>query len=235
MRLWLLLSLVGCSFKAAGTAGETVSGPSSTDTAGPSDDTGDPSSGEGEPPDPELSDDDLDGYTEAEGDCDDDDAGVRPGLPDGCDGIDNDCDDDIDEDAREEDPHEPNDTVGHDLGDLDAVGSFEVDAFLHDEDDVDRFEFVYTDSPIDFDTLTVELTNFTGDITYKMKIISLESGDAVYEGFSTPSDDALSFELESAIGSDSATFQVIISSLGGAGCTTPYRLNIVHSDWWGRP
>lgn len=235
MRLWLLLSLVGCSFKAAGTEGETVSGPSSTDTAGPSDDTGDPSSGEGEPPDPELSDDDLDGYTEAEGDCDDDDAGVRPGLPDGCDGIDNDCDDDIDEDAREEDPHEPNDTVGHDLGDLDAVGSFEVDAFLHDEDDVDRFEFVYTDSPIDFDTLTVELTNFTGDITYKMKIISLESGDAVYEGFSTPSDDALSFELESAIGSDSATFQVIISSLGGAGCTTPYRLNIVHSDWWGRP
>ena len=235
VRLCLLLTLVGCSFKAAGVDGEVASVPDAADTGIGLEDTG-VSPGDGEtPPDPERTDDDLDGYTEAEGDCNDDDDTVRPGLPDSCDGVDNDCDDEIDEDARAEDPFEPNDSVAHELGDLDAVGSFEVDAFLHDEDDVDRFEFVYTDSLIDLDTLTVELTNFTGDITYKMKIVAVESEDEVFEGFSTPSDDALRFTLESGLGSDSATFRVTISSLGGADCTTPYRLNIVHSDWWGRP
>ena len=156
VRLCLLLTLVGCSFKAAGVDGEVTSAPDGADTGIGLEDTGE-SPGDGEtPPDPERTDDDLDGYTEAEGDCDDGDDSVRPGLPDSCDGVDNDCDDEIDEDARAEDPFEPNDSVAHELGDLDAVGSFEVDAFLHDEDDVDRFAFVYTDSLIDLDTLTVE-------------------------------------------------------------------------------
>lgn len=235
VRLCLLLTLVGCSFKAAGVDGESVSAIETLDTGTPVSDTGGGSQEDDIPPDPERTDDDLDGYTEAEGDCDDEDADVRPGLPDVCDGVDNDCDEQVDEEAREEDPFEPNDSIAHELGDLDAVGSFEVDAFLHDEDDVDRYRFLYTDSLIDLDTLTVELTNFTGDITYKMKIVALESGEEVFEDFSTPSDDALSFTLESALGSDSGSFEIVISSLGGAGCTTPYRINIVHSDWWGRP
>ena len=238
MRLCLLLSLVGCSFKAAGVGSDGAASVDVLDTgmlSGDEEDTGEAQGGSDTPSDPERSDDDLDGYTEAEGDCDDDDADVRPGLPDVCDGIDNDCDDDVDEDARAEDPFEPNDSIAHELGDLDAVGSFEVDAFLHDEDDIDLFSFVYTDSLIDLDTLTVELTNLPGDITYKMKITALGSGEEVFEDFSTPSDDAMIFTLESGLGYDSDTFQVTISSLGGAGCTTPYRLNIVHSDWWGRP
>lgn len=37
-------------------------------------------------------------YVELAGDCDDDDDGVHPGATEVCDGVDNDCDDDVDED-----------------------------------------------------------------------------------------------------------------------------------------
>jgi hypothetical protein len=183
--------------------------------------------------DPQDVDDDGDGYTENEGDCDDDDATSRPGLVDVCDGEDNDCDGFIDEDAASEDAYEPNDSLDFDLGDLDAVGIFEIVGFLHDEDDVDRFRFVYADSWTDFDALDVSLTGLTDGITYKMKVFNLDTGDTVYEAFATPSDEVLAFSLESGFGSDSAEFRVQISSLGGAGCTTPYRLTIIHSDLWG--
>ena len=43
------------------------------------------------------SDVDRDGYTLAEGDCDDDDAAVNPGAVEVCDGADQDCDDEVDE------------------------------------------------------------------------------------------------------------------------------------------
>ena len=39
------------------------------------------------------------GYAHVAGDCNDNDAGVRPGLEDPCDGVDNDCDQAIDEDG----------------------------------------------------------------------------------------------------------------------------------------
>ncbi len=42
--------------------------------------------------DPDQVDDDGDGYTENEGDCDDADAGIHPGADDPCDGLDQDCD-----------------------------------------------------------------------------------------------------------------------------------------------
>jgi hypothetical protein len=45
-----------------------------------------------------LFDVDGDGYTAAE-DCDDEDAGIHPGAEEVCDGVDNDCDDEVDEDA----------------------------------------------------------------------------------------------------------------------------------------
>ncbi len=42
-------------------------------------------------------DDDGDGFTEEEGDCDDHDAAVSPGIPEACNGIDDDCDGEVDQ------------------------------------------------------------------------------------------------------------------------------------------
>ncbi|MDM8002861.1 MAG: putative metal-binding motif-containing protein [Bacteroidota bacterium] len=49
--------------------------------------------------DAEIGDDDDDTYTEAEGDCNDNDPAIHPGVTDMCDGVDNDCDGQTDEDA----------------------------------------------------------------------------------------------------------------------------------------
>ncbi|MEL6346281.1 MAG: MopE-related protein, partial [Myxococcota bacterium] len=46
---------------------------------------------------PDMCDVDADGYTSTE-DCDDEDAAVNPGAEEACDGVDNDCDDSVDED-----------------------------------------------------------------------------------------------------------------------------------------
>ena len=48
---------------------------------------------------PEFLDLDGDGYRPFDGDCDDEDASMSPGASEACDGIDNDCDDQIDEDV----------------------------------------------------------------------------------------------------------------------------------------
>ena len=49
-----------------------------------------------EPPDTVV-DDDGDGFTKEEGDCNDQDAGIYPGLPEVCDSLDNNCDGVVDE------------------------------------------------------------------------------------------------------------------------------------------
>ena len=49
----------------------------------------------------ELTDEDADGSTLAEGDCNDADPRIFPESPEVCDGLDNDCDEDVDEDGGE--------------------------------------------------------------------------------------------------------------------------------------
>src|SRR6185436_8766437 len=60
----------------------------------------------------------LDGFTEADGDCDDRNGGVYPGATEACDGLDNDCNDKVDDGITRQFYA---DTDGDGFGDPDAV------------------------------------------------------------------------------------------------------------------
>jgi hypothetical protein len=232
--IWtLLLTMFACNFGAATKVTETDS---DVFDAGdePSDDGGEDPTDTGEPPEDETHpsdlDDDRDGYTENQGDCDDDDADIAPDMNDICNGIDDNCDGIVDEDAADGDTYEPNDLVDYGLGALEEV--FEITSFLDSEDDVDRFSFVYSDSWADVDDLIVTLSGFTGEITYKLEVVNVDTGEELFEDFNATGEEFIEFTLDGGWGSESGEYRVVVSSLGGAGCMNPYRLEIVHSDWW---
>ena len=185
---------------------------------------------EEEETDPLRTDDDGDGYTENQGDCDDDDDTILPGAEDVCNDIDDDCDDELDEDAI--DDFEPNDTVRSELG---LVGStpISIDAYLHAEEDVDLYEYTVDDGFFDLVLgLEVKLTGFTSDVTYKMTITNVTSGEKVFEEFKVEGTEALLFEQTDRIfGDESGVFEIRISTLGGYGCANPYQLIVSQNEF----
>ena len=222
--------LIGCKFSASSKVEGDGLDSAANDLQNA--DTGDEDSGEadfdtGDYVDPDEWDNDGDGYTEVEGDCDDGDADINPGASDRCDDVDNDCDELIDEDADDEDEYEPNDAIAFDLGELTEDEPVLIDAFLFDEDDIDAFEFLFTDRWFAWDELTISLTNLTPDITYLMTVRDLIN-EKEEQVFSTSSDSELVLNFDGGLGDDTAEYSVTISSLGGAGCTTPYLLSIIH-------
>jgi hypothetical protein len=231
MRLLILLLLAGCEFGASTKVlGDTGPGSSDQDSggqtgAGNSDDTGDTSGLHASDID-----DDGDGHTENEGDCDDTDPAVHPGLVDDCDGVDSDCDGVVDNDAVDADPYEPNDTVDFEVGELELGDVFAGAAFLHDGADTDRFSFNFEDATFDFFTLTVDLEWGAGDVMYIMTVQNTDTGELLFNGFSTSGERAVRFELGDSIGSaDGGQFRVSIGSDGSASCLDGYSLRIALS------
>ena len=106
-------------------------------------------------------DDDGDGWTENQGDCDDDDATVSPGEAEICDDVDNNCDGYVNEDWW--DAQEENDTAAtaYDLGEISnefwVSGTGSATFTLHSEDDVDYFAFQAFDLII-FDNVELDIT-----------------------------------------------------------------------------
>ena len=116
--------------------------------------------------DPNNVDDDSDGYTELEGDCDDTDGRVNPDADDDCDEVDDDCDGTVNGDYA--DAYEPNESTSspYDLGEVDS--SFLWDGAtasisglsLHNPDDVDCFYWSADDEYYDNVSIYVEVGVF---------------------------------------------------------------------------
>ena len=123
---------------------------------------------------------DGDGYTVDQGDCDDNDWWSFPGAEEYCDGADNDCDGDTDEDFW--DGYEANNVLGAavDLGELDydglATEVFSQDVTgmtLHNSEDEDWFRFDADDEI--YDDIEI-LVTYTGpeDVLVTVQLYSLD-------------------------------------------------------------
>ena len=185
-------------------------------------------SGSGDDPDPLDVDDDEDGFTENEGDCDDTDPSITPGRVDGCDGVDEDCDGRIDEDAVDEDAYEPNDTTPTDLGDLLDDPSHDVEAMLHDDGDVDRYSFDFEDGSFSLFRIDIGLSNIPDGAEYRLRVRNLSTGQTVHDESGS---DSLSVTVnDTLLADDGGVWEAEVSSLGGADCGRRYLLSVRYSD-----
>ncbi len=122
--------------------------------------------------DPNDVDDDYDGYTENEGDCDDEDATANPGEAEECDESDNDCDGVVNDDFM--DDYEPNESPSspYDIGEVDGSILWEGDSAavsglsLHSSTDVDCFYWGADDEYYDNININVTVGTFRSTGTY---------------------------------------------------------------------
>ena len=184
----------------------------------------------GEAPDPLDVDNDGDGLSEREGDCDDGDDSIFPGAWDGCDGIDQDCDDEVDEGAVDDDDYEPNDDAPWWLGNLDDALSFSVTAHLHNDNDTDRFTFEVSDNWFgDPFPVNISLSNIPDDANYRLQVNLVEShGDAEPGQMDVQfGNGSLVIILEDETGPENGgIYEVVVDAIANADCGLPYQLNI---------
>ena len=224
----VLFLMLACTFEASGGLLDSGSEPTPTpeDTDSEPEDTSVEDTGE--PPDPWETDDDGDGVSEADGDCDDDDVSIYPGAFDDCDGVDQDCDDEVDEDAAGDDLYEGEND--YDLGNLDDAGSYSVTGRLHNDEDIDGFTFEVSDNWINDEfPVEVALTNIPSDATYRLRVNLLQShGDeSPYEVDTQFGTGTLTITIEDRSGpEDGGTYQVVVDVIANADCASPYQLNI---------
>ena len=230
MRLLLPLLISACSFNASNTVHSPDDSGQDTDTGTDSDDTGEPAD-TGECLPDYLRDDDGDGYTENEGDCDDTNSAVFPGAVDTCDGFDSDCDGEDDEDSVSDDPNEPNDTSPVSIGSLEDSSDLSVVGILHNDEDMDRYAFYLPDSTWSNFSLSMSLSNIPEDGTYMM----------TFSRISSDGDQALG-EIDQVFGTgtqvmvfsdnfdgteDGGTYELAIEAIAGADCAQSYLVNVV--------
>ncbi len=179
------------------------------------------------PEDPFDRDDDGDGWSENEGDCDDDDAAVHPEQDDECNGMDDDCDGVYEEDAAGDDIYEPNDTAWFYLGSLADDEHYSVSGILHNDDDDDLFSFYIDDPWYESFGFEVSLTNIPSDATYRLKLGRVADDGSFEELQSDYGSGELSLREEGeTFVDDGGTYGVMIDAVGGADCGRSYLLSV---------
>ncbi len=254
---WILIVVLGCAEKAeederlnwiplgdSGGSGEETDTDTDADTDADADADTDADTDADSDADTDVDlDGDGDGYTPEEGDCDDGDATVHPGvLRDECDGVDNDCDSHTDEDFSGDD-WEPNDVEPADLG---TLGDYDdetvvLHGYLSPEYDVDVFTFYVGDGWLDWFNIDVMLTDVPADVDLAVDLVWTEDSEGTSHGTVDTSDEG-GPGVDESIGwgggisgvwtDTSGTYEVVVYSMESQSCATPYRLEIAETGLW---
>lgn len=179
---------------------------------------------------------DGDGVTEAQGDCDDLDGTVHPGATDTCDGVDQDCDGELDEDFGL-DGWEPNDTDAAWLGALVEDDPQLLFGYLWDPDDVDGYAFSVEDSSWSWFSVEAWLYDVPPDADIALELRWVEDMDGQDQGVVAYADDGGPGEDEvldwggSAGTDDGGRYELWLRSSGGGSCEVPYTLEMAFGGW----
>ena len=205
---------------------EQLSEPSNEPSPEPS---GEPSS---EPSSEPVEDDaDGDGFTESEGDCDDTLEIVYPGAWDDCDGLDNNCDGQIDEFAPQ-DSYEPNDTYAYNIGMFDHTGSGYILGSLHDSQDEDHFQFYISDDWWEPFEIDVSLYALSSNVDYVLELWHISDVNGNYAGLIEVSDIGEFGGNERIVRSgiplidDSGWYEIVVYTSSGGGCDADYEIEL---------
>lgn len=176
---------------------------------------------------------DGDGFGVDDGDCDDYDPTIYPTMNDDCDGIDNNCDGVIDEDAIGG-IYEPNDTPwnGYYLGDYTAGDYTEVQGLITSDTDVDIYEFFIEDGWFDDFGIDFELhaIGIQADFAIELWLIENYSGQTEKLLLTTNNLYSGGLERDEFEGDwlidDSGYYEFRVYTISGADCAAHYQLDI---------
>lgn len=181
--------------------------------------------------DPLDRDDDGDGWTENEGDCDDDDPTVSPGASDVCDEVDNDCSGAVNESWY--DGYERNETISapYDCGEVDASLGWSNSTLslsgltFSDPTDEDWFTWNADDEWYDNITITIAVTGLPAAGTYVAELHD-ESG-VIVASDSGPTSLTISYEGDVfETDEDVWTLRIYALTWPARSCSTAYTLRV---------
>lgn len=176
----------------------------------------------------QLQDADADGYTMLEGDCDDADPRANPGVRgDVCNGLDDDCDGKVDEDAPE-DRWEPNDTSPATLGVL-SGDALRV-GYVFPAGDEDWFTFWIDDPDLSWFSMEVWVYSVPDGVDVALELYWVQDTEGDYRGLVAEGDREGQggdewLDFGGLLGrDDSGWYELRLVGLSGASCGHPYTL-----------